>query len=262
MSSSKPTIARITLQGDGAHGSDGVNGQDGVDGFRRSSNPLNASTWHGTDGSNATIPEPGKDGLDITLTLSTLEDTEADDQTNGQKKKVKVHATSTQQKDGTNDDKLLVLWDEVYGLNHIPTIRWSTTGGNGGNGARGGHGGNGAPGLNGTGSQEPPTFQDLMERLEAMVAKVELVQVGPRLGTGTMTVKVNEKDARICYPFWILVHLKHLCFVGKRRESGKTWTWWSRRTRWKRGKEHHLYHRRRQEEENSYPWWEGWHVRS
>jgi hypothetical protein len=195
MSSSKPTITRITLQGDGAHGSDGVDGQDGVDGFRRSSNPLNASTWHGTDGSNATIPEPGKDGLDITLTLSTLEESEADDQTNGQKKKVKVHATSTQQKEGTNDDKLLVLWDEVYGLNHIPTIRWSTTGGNGGNGARGGHGGNGAPGLNGTDAR-PPDIPGSDGTPGGNGGKGGVGSSGAKAGNGgTMTVKVNEKDS-------------------------------------------------------------------
>lgn len=193
MSSSKSiTITRITLQGDGVDGKDGVHGQDGVDGFRRSSNPLNTSTWHGTDGSNATIPEAGKDGLDVTLTLSTLEDEEVD-AANGSKKKVKVYATSTQ-KEGSNDAKSLVLWDEAYALNHVPTIRWSTTGGNGGNGARGGRGGNGTPGLNGTDAR-PPDIRGSDGTPGGNGGKGGVGSSGANAGNGgTMTVKINEKD--------------------------------------------------------------------
>ena len=192
MSSSNTTsTTKITLRGDGANGRDGVDGKDGVDGFHGSSSPNSTQHWHGTDGSNATIPEPGKDGLDITLTLSTLDE---GDETNGPKK-VKVYATttprSTQEKEG---DGVSLVWNEVYKLDSVPTIQWSTIGGNGGKGARGGHGSNGAPGANGMDAR-PPDIPGTDGTHGGNGGKGGVGSSGAKAGNGgNMKVKVNEKD--------------------------------------------------------------------
>ena len=165
MSSSK---VRITLRADGE---DGYGGQDGVDGF-------SADNLHGTDGSDATEPQAGEDGQDITLTLATLENE------SGQKM-VQVYATTPHKG---------VLWDEIYSLNSVPTIRWSTTGGDGGKGARGGRGGKGAPGADGV-DATPPDISGSNGEPGGNGGKGGAGSSGAKAGNGgNVKVMIKEKD--------------------------------------------------------------------
>jgi len=111
----------IFLNVDGADGADGTSGEDGEDGRQGSD---------GEHGRSATNPTNGKDGDDLILTLKCR----------NQGDMVHVHAITT---------KGSVIWDQIYPLDNLPSIRWSSRGGKGGNGGVGGYGGDGALGKDG-----------------------------------------------------------------------------------------------------------------
>ena len=111
----------IFLNVDGADGVDGTSGEDGEDGRQGSD---------GEHGRSATNPTNGKDGDDLILTLKCR----------NQGDMVHVHAITT---------KGSVIWDQIYPLDNLPSIRWSSRGGKGGNGGVGGYGGDGALGKDG-----------------------------------------------------------------------------------------------------------------
>jgi len=162
---------KIALRGDGEDGKDGVNGPAGEDGSASDDN------IHAKDGQSGTEPEKGQDGEDVTLTLETV--------SKSAQKMILVRATTPNRG---------VIWDEMYSMDAVPTVRWSSNGGDGGEGSSGGNGGNGANGIDGSDAM-PPDIEGSDGGPGGNGGKGGAGTNGADGGNGGhITVQVKEKD--------------------------------------------------------------------